>query len=209
VTELPSHRPALRAFVQWAVGHNYLPASLHVPAASSRELRSAMDDDERLGLARQLLRERTEDPPARLAALLVLLFGQRVSRLAVLDVDAVAVDDDGRVTLALSDTPVRLREPLAGLALNVADTARASGSPWLSPSSQGHRPLSAKRLRDRITRAGLREILPARNGALAALASQVPPALLADQIGLSLSGASIWTKAIGAARGEYAGLRHK
>ena len=55
---------------------------------------------------------------------------------------------------------------------------------------------------------GLREILPARNGALAALASQVPPTLLADEIGLSLSGASMWTKAIGAARGEYAGLRH-
>jgi hypothetical protein len=50
-------------------------------------------------------------------------------------------------------------------------------------------------------------ILPARNGSLDALAAQVPPALLADQIGLSLSGASSWTKAVGAARGEYAGIR--
>jgi hypothetical protein len=76
---------------------------------------------------------------------LVLLFAQRVTRLTVLDVDAVTVDDDGRVALALSDTPVRLREPLAGLAPQVADTARGSGSPWLFPSSQGHRPLSAER----------------------------------------------------------------
>ncbi|HZC99194.1 MAG TPA: hypothetical protein VFA46_03085 [Actinomycetes bacterium] len=47
-----------------------------------------------------------------------------------------------------------------------------------------------------------------RNGALAALASQVPPALLADQIGLSPSGASNWSKATGAAMGEYVARRH-
>jgi integrase len=142
IAELPSHRPVLRAFVRWAVGHDYMPAGLDVLAASSRELRAAMDDDERLGLARHLLRDRTDDPPARLAAVLVLLFGQRVTRLTALDVDAVSVDDDGRVALALSDTPVRLREPLAALALQVADAARGRGSPWLFPSSQGHRPLS-------------------------------------------------------------------
>ena len=64
----------------------------------------------------------------------------RVTRLTVLEVDAVTVDDDGRVALALSDTPVRLREPLAGLALWVADAARGRGSPWLFPSSQGTGP---------------------------------------------------------------------
>jgi hypothetical protein len=207
IAELPSHRPALRAFVRWAVRHDYLPAGLDVLAASSRDLRAAMDDDERLGLARHLLRDRTDDPPARLAAVLVLLFGQRVTRVTVLEVDAVTVDDDGRVTLALSETPVRLREPLAGLALQVADAARGRGSPWLFPSSQGHRPLSAERLRERIGRVGLKRVLEGRNGALAALASQVPPALLADQIGLSLSGASNWSKATGSARGEYVGLR--
>jgi hypothetical protein len=75
------------------------------------------------------------------------------------------------------------------------------------PSSQGHRPLSAERLRERIGRVGLTRVLEARNGVLAALASQVPPALLADQIGLSLSGASIWSKATGATRGAYVALR--
>ncbi|MGX7673704.1 hypothetical protein [Plantactinospora sp. DSM 117369] len=126
----------------------------------------------------------------------------------MLEVGAVSVDDDGRVALALSDTLVRLREPLAGLVLQVADVARGRGSPWLFPSSRGHRPLSAERLRDRISRVGLKRVLEARNGALAALASQVPPALLADQIGLSLSGASNWYKATGSPRSEYVGLRH-
>jgi hypothetical protein len=151
--------------------------------------------------------ERTEDPAARLAAVLVLLFGQRVTRLAVLNLETVAVDDDGRVTLALAETPIRLREPLASLALHVADTARARGSKWLFPSSQGNRPLSAERLLQRMANVGLKRALEARNGTLSTLASQLPPALRAEQLGLSLSGASNWSKATGATRSEYVALR--
>jgi hypothetical protein len=40
-----------------------------------------MDDAERLEVVRHLLRERDDDAPARLAAVLVLLFGQQVTRL--------------------------------------------------------------------------------------------------------------------------------
>ncbi len=56
-----------------------------------------------------------------------------------------------RVTLALSSTPLRLREPLAGLALRVADDARARDRPTcLLPRRKGERALSADRLRERI-----------------------------------------------------------
>jgi hypothetical protein len=207
VQELPGHQAPLRAFVIWAVAHRYLPAGLEVPAARSREVRTAMGDAERLALVRHLLRERDDDPPARLAAVLVLLFGQQVTRLAVLRLSALVVDDDGRVTLALSSTPLRLREPLAGLALRVADGARAHASAWLFPSSQGNRPLSADRLRERLAALGVDRALHARNGALSALAAQLPPALLADQLGLSLSTAALWSKATGAARSDYTALR--
>jgi hypothetical protein len=139
---------------------------------------------------------------------LVLLFGQRANRLAVLGLDAVAVDDDGRVTLALAETPIRLREPLASLALQVADAARGRASKWLFPSSEGIRPLSSERLLERMANVGLQRALEARNGALSTLAAQLPPALLAEQLGLSLSGASNWSKATGATRGEYTALRH-
>ncbi|MFI7025100.1 hypothetical protein ACIBMZ_20525 [Micromonospora sp. NPDC049900] len=207
LTELPSHRAPLRAFVRWATAHGYMHLGLDVPAASSRERRTAMDDTARLDLARHLLRERTEDPPARLAAVLVLLFGQRVTRLATLEHTALTLDDDGRVTITLADTPVRLREPLAGLAVQVADSARASGSAWMFPSSQGNRPLSADRLRGRLAYLGLTRVLEARNAAVGALAAQVPPALLAEHLGLSLSAAAAWSKAAGAARSDYAALR--
>jgi hypothetical protein len=77
--------------------------------------------------------------------------------------------------------------------------------PWVS--SLGNRPLSAKRLRERVARARLSNVLEARNGALAALAMQLLPALLVDHTGLSLSAASKWSKATGASRATCAGLR--
>jgi hypothetical protein len=40
-----------------------MTAGLEVPATHGRELRAAMDDDERLAVANRLLRERTDDPP--------------------------------------------------------------------------------------------------------------------------------------------------
>ncbi len=113
------------------------------------QMRTAMDDTGRLQLARQLLRERTEDyRPAR--RLFVLLFGQRVSHLAVLARTAMMADD-GRVSLALSDIPIRLREPLAGLALEVAKPPPAA---LRVPSSQGNRPLSPERPRERLAHSG-------------------------------------------------------
>jgi hypothetical protein len=117
----------------------------------------------------------------------------------------VSVDEDGRVLLALGQAALRLREPLAQLALQVADTARAAGSPWLFPGMNG--PLSSDRFRERLVAVGLPRVLPARNAALATLAAEVPPALLADKLGLSLSAAVMWSKAVGAARADYAGLR--
>ncbi|MEO3930984.1 hypothetical protein ABGB07_45160 [Micromonosporaceae bacterium B7E4] len=206
VTELPSHRPALRSFVKWAVDHDYMPAELDVPASISREQRAMLDDEERLALAQRLLRDQLDDPPARLAAVFVLLFGQRITRLAALDVNAVTVTDS-RTTLTLAVTPIRLREPLAGLAREVAAHSHRTGSRWLFPSCQGNRPLSGERLRDRAAKLGLTDALHARNGALAALAAQLPPALLADQIGLSVDAAAKWSKATAATRGTYVGLR--
>jgi len=207
LTELPSHRNALRAFVHWATSHRYLDTALEIPPAIIRERRTAMDDTDRLQLARTLLRERDDDPPARLAGVLVLLFGQHVTKLCLLEQTAVTVDDDGRVTIALAETPLRLREPLAGLALQVADSARDQGSKWLFPSSQGNRPLSANRLRERLGQLGLTRAVEARNGALGSLAAQLPPALIADQLGLSLAAAARWSKAVGAARSDYTALR--
>lgn len=198
--------PLLRGFVAWAVSHGYMVAGLEVPWHSSREKRRVLDDEDRIVLAGRLLRDQDKEPRDRLGAVLILLFGQSAARLARLRASAVSRDDDGRVYLALGETPVRLREPLAHLAVNVADSARRSGSPWLFPGESG--PMSSDQFRRRLTRAGVSSVLLARNSARASLAADVPPALLADKLGLSINAAVAWSKAVGAARADYVGLRN-
>lgn len=63
-----------------------------------------MDEEARLGLAGQLLRDEAADPRDRLAAILVLLFGQPATKIALLRAGAVTIDD-GQVHLALGETP--------------------------------------------------------------------------------------------------------
>jgi hypothetical protein len=204
--DIPSSAPALRVFVNWATAHGYMAAGLEVAWRASREARRGMDDAARLTLAGRLLRTGEEDPRDRLGAVLILLFGQPATRVARLRASAVTIDIDGRVHIALGDTPVRLREPLAHLAIAVADDARQVGSPWLFPGENG-RPASSDQLRRRLSKIGLDNVLMARNSARAAFATDVPPALLADKLGLSIGAAVAWSRAVGAARADYAGLR--
>ena len=133
----------LRAFVTWAVSHGYMAADLEVPWRPSREERRAIDDEDRIALAGRLLRDQDKEPRDRLGAVLILLFGQPATRLARLRASAVSRDDDGRVYLALGDTPVRLREPLAHLAITVADSARRLAARGCSPAKAARCPATS------------------------------------------------------------------
>jgi len=68
--------------------------------------------------------------------------------------------------------------------------------------------MSSDQFRRRLGKAGLDNVLTARNSARAAFAADVPPVLLADKLGLSIGAAVAWAKAVGATRSDYAGLRH-
>jgi hypothetical protein len=163
-----------------------------------------MDDEKRLDLAAGLLRDDTGDPQDRLAAILILLFGQSATKIAQLPATAVTIDDHGRVFLALGDTAIRLRQPLTQLAVTVTDQARRTDSVWLLPGPDG--PISSELLRQRLSKMGVAKLLQARNAARASFAADIPPALIADKLGLSISAAVAWSKAVGAARSDYAGL---
>jgi hypothetical protein len=208
VRELPGHQAPLRAFVGWAVSRHYLPAGLEVPAARSREVRTARTTPNACNWHVICCANATTTHPSGSSPYSLCVWPARHPPRGPSPVRTRGRRRRPRVTLALSSTPLRLREPLAGLALRVADDARARDRPtWLFPSSQGKRVLSADRLRERIAALDVDRALHARNGALNAFAAQMPPALLADQLGLSLSAATLWSKAAGPARSDYVGLR--
>lgn len=204
--ELPGTTAPLRAFVSCATAHGYMTAGLEIQWQPSREDRGIIDDAERIELAGRLMRTEDAEPRDRLAAVLILLFGQPAARLVRLKASAVTLDGDGRVHLTLGETPVRLREPLAHLAVTVADSARQSGSTWLFPGESG--PMSSDQFRNRLGKIGVKNVRMARNSARASFVADVPPALLADKLGLSVDAAVAWSKAVGAARADYAGLRN-
>ena len=62
------------------------------------------------------------------------------------------------------------------------------------------------RLGDHLHAVGLHGTFRARSSARAALAEQMPVALVAHVVGMSNSAGDEWAKAVGAARGTYVGV---
>ncbi|HEX4099485.1 MAG TPA: hypothetical protein VHY21_02930, partial [Pseudonocardiaceae bacterium] len=66
---------------------------------------------------------------------------------------------------------------------------------WLFPGLTPGRPLTASGLSLKLTQFGM-HARPARNAALAALAAELPPAVLADLLGLHYQTATRWAQLV-------------
>lgn len=149
----------------------------------------------------------------RVAGLLVLLYGQALTRVARLDMSRVRQDVDGTVLLALGRDEVRLPPPVGALVAELVATPRGratvgapAASPWLFPGIQPDRPLRASRLQVRLNAYGLRA-RAARTTALLDLATEVPPVVLADLLGMYPNTAVRWVQAAGGEWANYAAIR--
>jgi hypothetical protein len=148
----------------------------------------------------------TLDLRDRVAGCLLLVFAQPITRLARLTVDDV---DDRRqpVRLRLGPEPLELPEPLGSLGVELKDrrpglaatVAREPGR-WLFPGLRLDAPLHPEQMRRRLRRVGI-IARPGRAAALMHLAQTLPPAILADLLGISESRAADWTRA---ATGDWA-----
>ena len=197
-------RRRIRAFLSWARRGGLLPA-LDAPRAEPRRHTDALDTDRRLRLVGTLLADDTLDLRDRIAGCLLLVFAQPITRIVRLTADDV--DDHARpVRLRLGPEPLELPEPLGALVAELkqrrpglATTAAAPGL-WLFPGLRLDAPLHPEQLRRRLRRLGI-TARPARAAALMHLAQTLPPAILADLVGISESRAADWTRA---ATGDWA-----
>jgi hypothetical protein len=93
---------------------------------------------QRLTMLRRLLTEEEISLLTRVAATLVLLYAQPLTRILRLTIDDVS-QHNGQVSLRLGDPPIPLPEPFAELLLRHLDqrlnltTATNQSSGWLSP----------------------------------------------------------------------------
>lgn len=195
----------IRAFLAWARRGGLLPG-LDAPRAEPRRHTDPLDADQRLRLVGTLLADDTLDLRDRVAGCLLLIFAQPITRLARLTVDDV--DDDARpIRLRLGPEPLELPEPLGTLVAELkqrrpglATTGADDRGRWLFPGLRLDAPLHPEHMRRRLRRHGI-TARPGRAAALLHLAQTLPPAILADLLGISETRAADWARA---ATGDWA-----
>jgi hypothetical protein len=196
ITAHPTRAPHARAFLKWARDH-HLASDIHIPARPAARPGEALPDPERWQILERCLHDDTLPIADRVAGALVLLYGQPLSHVVSLDTDAIQ-HRSGNVYLTLGSCAIRLPSELAPLTDRLAAHTRAqppsaAGRQWLFP---GLRP--GEHLRPAALGARLRRLGPghraARNGALIALAAELPAPVLASLLGLHQNTAIRWTQ---------------
>ncbi|MBW4716696.1 site-specific integrase [Saccharothrix obliqua] len=209
LTDEPSTTRHARAFLTWAHQHKHA-GDVEIPAHSpDGRIGDRIADDHRWELVRQLLHDDTFALEDRVAGLMVLLFGQTLTRIARLRRDQITTDRTGTTRIRLGQSPLDLPSPLDDLALRLAGGHHGRyvlGHPpdhhWLFPGAPG-RPLSTGRLRDRLAHIGVRA-RAGRNATLMDLAGQLPAAVLSKLLGIHISTAVHWTNHASARDAAYA-----
>ena len=102
------------------------------------------------------------------------------------------------MSISFGSTPIRLPHPVDELARDVVTTRKghatigaSAPSRWLFPGGQPARPISAERLKLRLNRLSIRPN-QARSTALFQLATEIPAAILARTLGISVNTAVRW-----------------
>jgi hypothetical protein len=132
------HRQSLRGFLNWSITSQNLPKlSFARPRFTTGE---ALTQSDRVALLRRFVTDddstANADSPlrTRVAACIMLLYAQPVTRIMTITIDDIVVDDDRAVFLRLGDPPTPVPEPFAALILRLrAHHPVHSSNHWLFP----------------------------------------------------------------------------
>ncbi len=184
-------------FIRWAAAHKL--TTLTFPTAGW-EGPGLIDAQARWDQARRLLHDDTIAAQDRVAGLLILLYAQTPAAITALTLDHLDIGDN-QVRVRLGPEPIVLPDPLDALVLELAATRRGKAalgdlgtSPWLFPGGQPGRPLQSRNLALRLRRLGISPA-QARTAALFHLATELPAALLARMLGITVPVAVTWQRA--------------
>lgn len=100
----PTTRSMARTFVRWAVRNQHLRL-LEFPYRKA-ETRPVLDQNERLRLLRETLKNGDRALHHRAAAVLLLLYAQPLTRIARMRLDQISRTDDGEAVVVFDDEPV-------------------------------------------------------------------------------------------------------
>jgi hypothetical protein len=178
-------RGTLRAFLQWCAATG-LTRRFRLPAYVTRQA-TPLSEPERVDLLGRVLTGQDLPLRSRVAAAIVLLYAQPVSRIVRLTIDDVLHDGD-QVLLRLGQPPSPVPAPAADLldawipSRDNMNTATNHGSRWLFPGRRVGQPLRPETLVALINDLGI----PAAPGRAAAIRQHVldtPAPVVAEALG--------------------------
>ncbi|HEX9354797.1 MAG TPA: hypothetical protein VF933_13405 [Streptosporangiaceae bacterium] len=184
-THSEHQRRVVRAFLIWAMADKHMPR-LQLPAQQVIKAAS-LSQQRRLELIRRAVTDERAPLRARVAACLVLLYAQPVTRLLRLTVDDV-IQADGEILIRLGDPPAPVPEPFAAMLIELTlsrenmHTATNPSARWIFPGQRAGQPLNAGTLREQLNQLGLHPGI-ARPAALRQLVLQAPAPVIAQSLG--------------------------
>jgi hypothetical protein len=197
----------IRDFLTWAADRKHC-TRLSIPGPQHRA-GDAASPGQRWELIHRLLHDDTLDLTDRAAGTLLLLFGQHLSRTAVMTTSQI-ITAGNTVLIRFGQHEIPVPGNLGDILTQLIRTGRphtATGSPaasqWLFPGGNPGQPITAARLGQRLRAIGIRA-QPGRRAALIDLAAQLPAAVLADTLNLSPGTAVRWMHQAGADWNRYA-----
>ena len=202
-------RRAVNAFIQWlARSQPSRPLAIAWPVAAHNP--PIASDEQRLHALTSVLADRRLDPTIRFAAAAVLLFAQPLTCVAALHRGDVIRANDGW-HVRFGRRPVQAPSMLADLLAELTSTTRsartaASETDWLIPGRKHGAHVTAEELRRQLRFLDL-PVRPGRRGALLALASELPAAVLAEHFAVHRARAAQWTRAAGRDYADYMAAR--
>lgn len=188
-------------FVRW-LNISGITEGLRVNVQKATEPSEINPEDLHRTLIRELVSGRTPaDLAIRVAGLLILLYGARtdgIHRLTTADISRA----NGRTYLAIAGDPIELPLPVAQLVERLAAVAKRSpdaqtrtgeAAYLLGSPRRLHEPIHPTTLGRKLALAGIHPQI-ARNSAMLALASDLPAAVVATQMGLTAQTTTRWAK---------------
>ncbi len=178
-------RRLTHAFLRWAMRSKHMP-KVTVPHRSTSNP-APIAQHQRLALLRQTVNR--EDVPLqdRVAAALVFLYAQPITRIVKLSTDDV-LQEDGEVLVRLGDPPSPVPMPFAGLLLAYLDrrpntmTATNPAARWLFPGRRARQPMTPEALELRLRRLDF-PVQRGRTAAIRHLVLQAPAPVVARMLG--------------------------
>ena len=199
----------VRAFLAWTAEHKHIPATLVLPSSNRASVPVTVDSAYRWQMARKLVTDDT------------IAVGDRVAGAAARPLRPTPHQDrrahhrrrshqrQGVVAITVAPgVEIELVEPFNSLILQLPIRRRAGISDqlptkWLFPGSTPNRHAAAAAIATRLRILGI-EPRKMRASAVAQLAAEIPPAILAGTIGITPAGAARWAAIAGGDWTRYA-----